>query len=75
MKGPKKMGNAWYFSDGEVWAKCQECGAWKRIYVKLDTFKRSPEQPYQAQCPRGHEMNIQRVWFARKGLEKPEREG
>jgi len=71
MNDSMKMGNAWYFPDGEIWAKCQECGTWKEIDKKLDTFKRSPEKPYQTLCNQGHLISIQRVWFARKGLKKP----
>jgi hypothetical protein len=65
------MGVAWYFPLGEIWAKCQECGTWNKIDEKLETFKRSPEEPYKFRCSNGHIISIQRVYFSRKGMKKP----
>lgn len=72
----KKMGAAWLFpSCSEIWAKCQECGKWNRIDVKISDFRLTPEKPYEIQCLKCDvNMTIERVWFARKGMEKPEKD-
>jgi len=69
----KKMGVGWLFpAASEIWAKCQECGVWNRINVKISDFRPSPEKPYQTQCVKcSANMTIERVWFARKGLKRP----
>jgi len=71
------MGVSWLFLDGtrplEIWAKC-ECGKWNKVCEKeeISDFKPAPEKPIKKMCKKcDAEIEIQRVYFARKGMRKP----
>jgi len=73
-----KMVIAWiWLHPEEIWAKCPECGSWKRINVGIDKF--NPEkEPYKTKCFRvdcRYDMIIDRKWFSKKNMERPKREG
>jgi predicted ATP-dependent serine protease len=72
------MNAGWLFlEDREIWAKCKECGKWNKLREKsdIDIFRPSKEKSAKEICQNAEyrkELIIERVWFARKGMNKPE---
>ena len=84
----KILKNCWlFFDDRSVWAVCQKCMEkklsrdeyWVNVvpntistYEKLNAELNQKEE-ISVPCNSGiHKIPITRVWFARKGLKKPE---
>lgn len=70
----KKMKNCWfYLGDQSIWAVCEDCRQqkqphWVKVPLNLDQLgKELGKGSYFLQCPKGHLIEIERVWFDRKG--------